>query len=78
MDSVEKDQQNLRGRWNVVSLASGGKIERGVAVAEFMLAFEKNTLTTNLTALTGVPVLTYQLDPSRTPKAIDFFGKDES
>ena len=68
VDSVEKDQQKLRGRWNVVSLASGGKIERGVAVAEFMLTFEKNTLTTNLTALAGAPNLTYQPIPPAGPR----------
>jgi len=68
-DDAKKDQEALQGAWRAESSERGGKAQ-GEAAKEHLLVFEKDTFTIKR----GDQVLlkvTFKLDPTKKPKAID-------
>jgi uncharacterized protein (TIGR03067 family) len=65
---AKKDQEALQGAWKVVAVERGGKAEQDPG--QFVMAFTKDTFAVKR----GDEVIvkgTFQLDPSKSPKAID-------
>jgi uncharacterized protein (TIGR03067 family) len=67
-DAVKKDRDALQGKWIIVSVERDGKAQDNFKDATRVFAGDKYNITTKSgTTLTG----TFQLDPSKTPKAMN-------
>jgi uncharacterized protein (TIGR03067 family) len=67
-DAVKKDRGALQGKWTIVSVERDGKAQDNFKDGIRVFQGDKYTITTKSgTTLTG----TFQLDPSKSPKAMD-------
>jgi uncharacterized protein (TIGR03067 family) len=72
-DAVKKEKEKLVGTWKVVSVEANGQKVPAEVVKDFQFIFTADSLTRNkggkLESRSG-----YRLDPSKSPKWLDFTG----
>jgi uncharacterized protein (TIGR03067 family) len=74
--AIQRELQALKGRWAVISAVGPGKAVPREELDRLQVVWifkdEKNAVFSNKEFMGKDPAYTYGIDPSKTPKAIDF------
>jgi uncharacterized protein (TIGR03067 family) len=70
-DQVQEEIRNLQGTWKVIAAESRGEISSRKEIEELEVIFTGNTIHIREAGKVQER-FTYKLDPSKTPRAVDF------